>query len=302
MSKKASRTALCVFIILLSGTPVFSQTSKGSLLDRGIALYGESRWREAVIELRRAGAEARDEKGRADALYWTGLAELSAGEYEAALTDMEELERIFPGYSGETVYHKGRVLYYLGRYDEAVILLREYADREGGVKKAAALYWMGECLFSLGRLEEARDLFTLITEQYPQSAKYEASAYRLALINQKKKESELLELLKWSHEESLNTVEDYRRRERSYDQALVAYQKRLAEMMKEGPASPDGEYRRQLAAAQARIAELEAMLREAGLETNETDRLQRLRELRNQAERAEDDILRSGRSGGGGGL
>jgi tetratricopeptide (TPR) repeat protein len=286
-------------MILLPGSPVFSQASRGSLLDRGIALYGESRWREAVIELRRAGAEALDEKGRADALYWTGLAELSAGEYEAALADMEELERIFPGYSGETSYHKGRVLYYLGRYDEAVILLREYADREEGVKKAAALDWMGECLFSLGRLDQARDLFTKITGQYPQSAKYEASAYRLALINQKKRESELLELLKWSHEESLNTAEDFRRRERSYDQALIAYQKRLAEMMKEDPASPGGDYRSELAAAQARIAELEAML---GMGTGETDRQRRLRELRNQAGRMEDGILRSGRSGGGGGL
>ncbi|MDR1288529.1 MAG: tetratricopeptide repeat protein [Treponema sp.] len=286
-------------MILLSGRPVFSQSSRGSLLDRGIALYGESRWREAVIELRRAGAEAGDEKGRADALYWTGLAELSAGEYEAALADMEELELVFPGYSGETLYHKGRVLYYLGRYDEAVVLLREYADREGGVKKAAALYWMGECLFSLGRLDQARDLFTLITGQYPQSAKYEASAYRLALINQKKRESELLELLKWSHEESLNTAEDFRRRERSYDQALIAYQKRLAEMMKEDPASSGGDYRSELAAARARIAELEAML---GVETGETDRQRRLRELKNQAERMEDGILRTGRNGGGGGL
>lgn len=299
MSKKASCALLCMFMILLPGSPVFSQASRGSLLDRGIALYGESRWREAVIELRRAGAEALDEKGRADALYWTGLAELSAGEYEAALADMEELERIFPGYSGETLYHKGRVLYYLGRYDEAVILLREYADREEGVKKAAALYWMGECLFSLGRLDQARDLFTMITVQYPQSAKYEASAYRLALINQKKRESELLELLKWSHEESLNTAEDFRRRERSYDQALIAYQKRLAEMMKEDPASPGGDYRSELAAAQARIAELEAML---GMGTGETDRQRRLRELRNQAGRMEDGILRSGRNGGGGGL
>jgi tetratricopeptide (TPR) repeat protein len=292
-------------MVLMAGRPVFSQTSRGaSLLDRGIALYGESRWREAVIELRRAEAEARDGKERADALYWIGLAELFAGEYDAALADMEELDRIFPGYSGELSYHKGRVLYYLGRYEEAIVLLREYADREEAVKKAAALYWMGECLFSLGQLDPARDLFTLIAEQYPQSAKYEASAYRLALINQKKKEAELLELLKWSHEESLKTVEDFRRREHSYDQALAAYQKRLAEMMRDG--SPEGlttgeEYRRQLAAAEERIGELESLLRAANIGTGEIDRQQRLHELKSRAERIRNDILQFGRNGGGGG-
>ena len=55
----------------------------------------------------------------------------------------------------------------------------------------------------------------------------------MALIERKNIETELLKLLKWSHEESLKTVEEYQRRERSYEQAIVAYQKRIAEMLKD---------------------------------------------------------------------
>ncbi|MDR2370875.1 MAG: tetratricopeptide repeat protein [Treponema sp.] len=287
------RALFCgTLIFLFSVIPAFSLTSR---LERGITLYGESRWREAVIELRRAEAEARNTDERAEALYWISLAELSAGEYGASLEDMEELERAAPEsrYAGELSYHKGRVLFYLGRWDESAVLLRDYADNTGdAVKKAAALYWIGESLFAMGQFEEARDVFALITEQYPQSAKFEAASYRLALINQKKVESELLEMLKWSHEESLKSVEDYQRRERFYDQALVAYQKRFADL--DGGGLSAEEYRRQLSAAEARISELEALLNISG----GTDRQRRLREIRNQAVETE-EYLQSGRSGGG---
>jgi TolA-binding protein len=235
-------------------------------LHDGIRLYGEGKWREAVIELRRAQAEAPNPEQRAEALYWTGLAELSAGEYEAALRDMEELARTASGSprQAELPYHMGRAYYYLGRYDEAVVILKDYADHvgeENDSQKSAALYWIGESLYSLGQLDRARDVFALITEQYPRSAKFEAAAYRLELINQKKIELELLALLKWSHEESLRTMEEYQRRERSYDQALIAYQKRIADMLKDTRLADletaNANYRKQLAEAEERIRALE---------------------------------------------
>jgi hypothetical protein len=105
-------------------------------------------------------------------------------------------------------------------------------------------------------------------EQYPQSVKYEASSYRLALINQKKVEVELLSILKWTHEESLKTVEEYQRRERTYDQAIIAYQKKIAEMLRDSHLAEleasNAEYRRRLIEAQARITALEQRLEEAG--------------------------------------
>jgi hypothetical protein len=55
----------------------------------------------------------------------------------------------------------------------------------------------------------------------------EAASYRLSLLEFKKREEELLRLLKWSHEEFLRTVEEYQRREKAYDQALTAYQQRV---------------------------------------------------------------------------
>jgi TolA-binding protein len=133
---------------------------------------------------------------------------------------------------------------------------------------------MGECLYSLGQLNKAQDVFSQIVEQYPQSVKYEASSYRLALINQKKIEVELLAILKWTHEESLKTVEEYQRRERTYDQAIIAYQKKIAEMLRDSHLADleasNADYRRRLIEAQARITALEQRLEEAGLARSAT--------------------------------
>jgi TolA-binding protein len=290
-----------VFLSLPLG-PAFSQTTgELSSLQSGINLYGAGRWREAVIELRRAQATAEGAE-RGEILYWIALAELAAGEYDASLRDMEEMERTAPQSPriAEISYHRGRAFYYTGRYEEALMLLKTFADginndgAANAARKSSALYWIGECLYSLGQLDKAQETFLVIIQQYPQSAKFEAASYRNALINQKKIEVELLDILKWSHEETLKTVEEYQRRERTYDQAIIAYQKRIAEMMKDTRLADlenaNNEYRRQLADAEARISQMEARLSEsspalppASPQEANSERTARLLQVRNSA-------------------
>jgi tetratricopeptide (TPR) repeat protein len=272
---------LCVFLIVLPAGNAASQTRGGQTelspqarLQYGVNLYGKGFWPEAVVEFKQCYSETNDPALKADALYWIAMTEIAAGNYENSIKAMDELDRVFPANTkyAELPYHRGRVYYYLGRYDEAISLFRKYIDSIAvdvpgeSARKPAALYWMGECLYALGRLDKAQDVFSLIVEQYPQSVKYEASSYRLALINQKKIEVELLSILKWTHEESLKTVEEYQRRERTYEQAIAAYQKKIAEMLKDSylaeMEASNSDYRRRLIEAQARIAALEQRLEE----------------------------------------
>jgi TolA-binding protein len=284
MAKKGSYLLLLVVLLVFFVTGrVVSQTRAGNTgLQGGINLYGAGRWQEAITELRRFHSETPDTAQKGEALYWIALAELAAGEYEAAIRVMDELEGTAPlsPRRQELSYYRGRSYYYLGRYDEGLVFFRAYSDslpsgqNNPGIeaRKSTALYWIGECLYALGQLEKAQEVFLLITGQYPQSVKFEAASYRIALIDQKKIETELLSLLKWSHEESLKTIEEYQRRERSYDQALIAYQKRIADMLTENRQAElenaNAEYRRQLSAAEERIAFLEASLRASGRTIN----------------------------------
>jgi TolA-binding protein len=317
MKKFAEFCLLCFFALAYAysqapgtGTPGEGAASR---LEKGINLYGEGKWREAIIELRHAEALSSAADQRSEALYWIGLTELAAGEYEAALQDMEGLEKFNPRFAslGELAYHKGRVLYYLGRFEEAILLLKSYNDaigadeKNGASRGSAALYWIGECLYSMGFLQEASEVFLLVTEKYPQSAKFEAASYRIALIRQKKIEIELLGLLKWSHEESLRTMEEYQRREHSYDQALIAYQKRIADMLKDTRLSEletaNAQYQKRLGEAEERIQSLEREL-EAAVSTGaaadrgetssppDDQRIEKLKALRGSARTLREEI------------
>ena len=281
MTKKAdpvhSHPALCrglcflILLLALTGSAASQSTSSGaaSLLRAGINLYSEGRWYEAVSELRRAQAEASSRSLKAEALFWISLSKLSAGSYEEGLKDMDALAETDPENRrlAELPYHRGRALYYLGRYDEAIINLKGYADSMADAsRKSAALFWTGESLYSMGQLDKAADVFKVIVDEYPGNQKYEASVYRLALINQKKVEIELLGLLKWSHEEALRNMEEFRLKESYYDQALNAYQKRIVEMERDTRISELEEsnslYREQLLSAEERIRRLETALSE----------------------------------------
>ena len=82
-------------------------------------------------------------------------------------------------------------------------------------------------MYSLGHLEEAKKTYKTVIEQFPESYKVEASQYKFTLIDLRQREQELLKLLKTSHEEYLRALEDSARREKTYEQAIISYQKKL---------------------------------------------------------------------------
>ena len=254
----------------------FAQTP-AARLDAGIEFFSQGRWGEAIPELRRVQAEAPSAELRAEALFWIGMTHLFAGEAEQALRDMDALEETDPGNRrvAQLPYHRGRAFFNLGRYNEAIVLLMRYADAimpgPGGVlaaadasRKAAALYWTGASLFAMGQLDRAADMFSHVIEAFPASRQHEAASHRLALINQKRIETELLGLLRWSHEESLRNMEEFRRREMAYNQALVAYQRRIADMLRgtriQELESENLRFRQQLRSAEDRIQYLESAI------------------------------------------
>jgi TolA-binding protein len=190
-------------------------------LDQGITLYRAGQWTEAARELRRIQRELTNPGQQAEALYWISLAEFSLGEYETALRDINEVQRIAPAglRIDDILFYKGRTLYYMKNYEEALAQLRAYGNilnyqntPEANVKKSELAYWIGECLYALGRQDEATAQFTLAANSRPWSEKHEAAAYRLALLQQNKTQAELLDMLNSSYTEYLQTVEEYQRR------------------------------------------------------------------------------------------
>ncbi|MCL2244127.1 MAG: outer membrane protein assembly factor BamD [Treponema sp.] len=238
----------CVFLSCILGLLVFSagvsaaqenaQTQYMRRFLNGNRFYNELRMNEAAAEFRRAQEIAATPEDRTQALYWVILAELALADYGSAIRDMEELERTAPNssFAKDMVYHRARAYFNQGYFEDALLLFKRFSDgipsddTEKAEQKAAAFFWMGECLYSMGQFDEAQRFYAWVISRYPFSPRVEVSSYRLDLIKQKKIEAELLSLLRWSHEESLKNNEEYLRKLRTYEHTLNIYSRRIAEL------------------------------------------------------------------------
>jgi len=212
--------------------------------DYGGRYFNAARMTEAVAEFRGAQEAAVSLNDWAQALYWVIISELALADYGSALRDMDELEKHAPNspFTYDMVYHRARAYFNQGFFEDALVLFKQFSDNivsndpQAADRKAAAFFWMGECLYTMGQFDEAENFYSWVVSKYPKSPKVEAAAYRIDLIKQKKIEAELLALLRWSHEESLRTSEDYQRKIKTYEHTLNSYQRRIGELSNDSSA------------------------------------------------------------------
>ncbi|MCL2185081.1 MAG: hypothetical protein FWB86_04390 [Treponema sp.] len=231
-----------IIFVLLIGVLLFPLSAQENIFARrfqnGSELYQHSRWQEASIEFRRAQESARTMNDWSAALYWLILSELANSDYGSALRDMAELEKHAPAspYARDMVYHRARIYFLQGYFEEALALFNRYNNsttddsKMSADRRAASFFWMGECLYTMSQFEEAQKFYAWVIARYPGSPKFEAASYRMDLIKQKKIEAELLALLQLSHEEALRTSEDYQRTIRTYEHTLNVYQRRITDL------------------------------------------------------------------------
>jgi len=242
MTQKIRVFWLFVIILFILPVVITAQESVQEQYTRrfqnGTQFYQLTRWQEAAIEFRRAQEISNNVTDWSRALYWVILSQMAYSDFGSALRDMEELERRAPNstYTRDMVYHRARVYFNQGYFEDALILFNRYnastadSDRQSADRRAAAFFWMGESLYAMSQFDEAEKFYAWVVGRYPDSPKNEAASYRLDLIKQKKIEAELLALLQWSHEESLRTSEEHQRTIRTYEHTLNMYQRRIAEL------------------------------------------------------------------------
>jgi tetratricopeptide (TPR) repeat protein len=224
-----SRSHRMTFAFLLVGFLGWSQTGNSEAeLQAGLRAFQQQQYQQALQSFRRIIDEQAPQAP--DAEYWSAMAYMALDMLEDADRTLEHYLARYPSHAlaVEAHYQKSRLLFLERDYENALQASYEFIrSNPGSPLVANAYFWIGESLYSLGKLEEAERVFAKVVREYPQSYKVEAAGYRLSLLEFKKREEELLRLLKWSHEEFLRAVDEYKRREKSYEQALAAYQQRV---------------------------------------------------------------------------
>jgi tetratricopeptide (TPR) repeat protein len=275
------RVTTFAVVLILGFSSVFAQTmpavpaKPADGLRRGIELFAEARYAEALPFFDALLMDPAAGSLRADGAYWSAITLLASGDPQAAEKAIESFLVAFPGHArtGELIYQKARAAYLLKDYDRAIKSFQAYtAAYPGGEMVSSAVFWTAESLYSLGRLTDAEKLYKTIGEKFQDSVKAEAAKYRLSLIQFKYREDELLTLLKWSHEESLRIIEEFQRREKAYEQALEVYQKRYGEA-KRGVAQTQASLEDQVSSLKLAMDDLAKRLQEKDARVTELEKL-----------------------------
>jgi TolA-binding protein len=263
----AKKPFLVILIVALVASSAYAQaanaasgaTTPKAILDRGVELFGQEKYRDALDLFGKVMSDPKAKTERPEAAYWSVLAYLAVGDQATAGASIDAFISAYPQSPRvpDLLYQRGRILYSKADYEGALKVFAAFSSAAPTSDLfPSALYWSGECLYALGRLEEAERAFTAVVQDYPSSVKSEAATYRISLIGLEYRQRELLKLLTWSHEESLRSVEDFRRREKAYEASIAIYQRQISDS-KRGAAN---EQDKTLVDLRAQVADLGTQL------------------------------------------
>jgi len=304
-------------ILILAGFLVFSigaqQTNPTSadllgkqVFSQGKDHYQQARYQDAINSFRDLLANSAWTAYRGDAYFWVAKSLLAMGRLDDASRNFEFFITNYHDNANipESLYLRGRILYLQSDYPGAIGAFAKFLE---GYPTSSyvpnAYYWTGEALYSMGQLDEAQKMFQIVIQEFPTSFRIEAARYRVALVDLRKREGQLLELLKWSHQENIKNLEDFQKREKVYEEAIRSYQQRMANLasddfrqeirnlqQKADSASSQND------AAITRINDLNTQLREiqsrqAGIEKERDDALAQNKVLQGQIQKPLADAI-----------
>lgn len=231
--KKGKYIYILLFLLFIPLSFVSGANGEGGTqaVSQGVDLFRKGIYDQSIIKFRDILLDPNLEAFHGEAYFWISKAFMVLGKLSEAEKNLEHFLVTYPAsrYYAEALYQKGRLLFMQTEYEKAIQVLSLFIEKySSSMFTSNAYFWIGESLFLLGQLDKALDFFKLIVQKYSGSFKFEAAKYRIAIIQFKKRENELLKLLKWSHMEALKAQEEAQSRERTYEQAISSYQNKLA--------------------------------------------------------------------------
>ncbi|MBN2444629.1 MAG: tetratricopeptide repeat protein [Spirochaetales bacterium] len=233
MTKKLLCFLFIIILFLFSSHILFSidHEQGRERVAEGIELFSKGLYDQALVLFRSMIVDPEFFYYHGDAYFWIAKCQMVLGKLDDATKNLEYFLIHFDNhvYYSEAVYQKGRLLFMQNEFEKSIQVLEKFIEQyPTSVFISNAYFWVAESVFFMGRLGDAEQIYRYIVSKFPNSYKFETSKYRISIIEFKKRENELLKLLKWSHMEALKTMDDFKRREKTYEQAIATYQKRLS--------------------------------------------------------------------------
>ena len=234
------RTLLCCFLLFCVVFSAFSEDTGLSILRQGIEKFRKSDFTYAIYDFREVTLDPKYSNFHGDAYFWIAKSYMALNQLDDTEKNLEYFLLRFPKHPdyAEGFYQKGRLLFLQREYEKSIQVFYTFTEKyPDNLFLSNSYYWIGESLYELGHVDKALTVFKHVISHFPRSFKVGTAQYKVSLIELENRERELLKFLKWSHEESLKTLEEFQVREKTYEQALSAYQKKLTKFAEQGTSS-----------------------------------------------------------------
>ena len=262
---KKALLALLASIFLVCSYAAHAQAAQA--FNNGFQLFQEGKYEEAIQVLQGVINDPEAAAQKPEAYLLIAKSSMAVGKLDDADKSIEYYLANFPAAANypEALYQKGRLLFLQEQYEQAIQVLQQFITAYPASPLVSyGWFWVGESLYNFGHVEEAQKIYQKILTGFPTSVKVEAAQYKISLIELQKKEIELTKLLEWSHEEFLRSLEEFQRREKTYEQAIEIYQKKLAGENPDQDQKTIGDLRAELARKTAEAQDLSEKLAQLG--------------------------------------
>jgi tetratricopeptide (TPR) repeat protein len=231
-------------------------------------LFDQNKFDESIILFREIILSSNMPNLQREAYFWIAKAYMNSDKLSQAETNIEYYLSNYKDDAlnyPEAVYQKGRLLFLQEQYQPAVEMLNTFIKTYGDHELVSnAYYWIGECLYALGQFDDSAMMFKIVLENYPNAIKSEACIYKLRLIEHKKSELALQNLLKWSQEQFISSLNQFKIKEKTLQQAIDEYEKKQGIVINQNEyndlkksMAENEELKRQLTELETRLKDLE---------------------------------------------
>lgn len=196
---------------------------ENDFLSKGYEAFSRGDWTGASMFLNRVVNSG--ENSSEEILYMLVTSLVYSEDYRDAVSFSDAFFSEYPGspLASYVRYQKGKSLYFLEQYSEAIVCLSDFCHENiNNPMYGTALFWLAECFYSDYDFETAKSLYRQLLEEFPGNEKSVEAGYRLSLIEQSQREQKLQYLLKVTGEEYLSARESYEKQIREYRKRILS--------------------------------------------------------------------------------
>lgn len=221
-----------VFVLALFFNSLVLWGQDLSLITQGKDYFSRGDYVQALTVFQKAVSDPQL-RNQPSVYLWLSKTYFALLDFTGSSRNLEYYLDHFPSDSGqeEGKYLQARVLFAQGDFEKDIQAFSAFMTAYPSSDQLPnAIYWIAESAFALGHYDEAASLYSRILKAYPASYKVEACRFRLAIVELRQREEELTKLLRWSQIEAINSADEFQRREKAYQQALLSYQKKILDL------------------------------------------------------------------------